>query len=221
MTSDIFATAWEGLTWSGFEAGDTVAIFGAGPVGQMATLSAMIRGASKVYVVDRIAQRLDLAASIGAIPINMNASDPVQQILAFEPHGVTRAIDAVGFEARTANGTLQEDLVLRQALDVTQLMGGIGIVGVYDVRSNATGRPLAETLSQEIAFNVTAAFNKGIRLQTGSVDARQLAPQLLELIQTGKANPGYIVSAEISIEEAPDYYRRFSDWQETKVIIKF
>ena len=53
---------------SGFEAGDTVAVFGAGPVGQMVTLSAMIRGASKVYVVDRIDQRLDLAASVGVIP---------------------------------------------------------------------------------------------------------------------------------------------------------
>jgi len=221
MTSDVFATAWEGLTWSGFEAGDTVAVFGAGPVGQMATLSAIIRGASKVYVVDRIAQRLDLAASIGAIPINVNVSDPAQQILAFEPHGVARTIEAVGFEARTANGTLQEDLVLRQALEVTQLMGGIGIVGVYDVQSNATGHPLAETLPQGIVFNATAAFNEGIRLQTGAVNARQLAPQLLELIWTGKANPGYTVSVEISIEEAPDYYQRFSDWQETKVIIRF
>ena len=221
MTSDVIATAWEGLTWSGFEAGETVAIFGAGPVGQMAALSATIRGASKVYVVDRIAQRLDLAASIGAIPINMNSSDPAERILSFEPSGVARTIDAVGFEARSANGTLQEDLVLRQALEVTQLMGGIGIVGIYDVRSNATGRPLAQTLPQEIAFNATAAFNKGLRLQTGAVDARQLAPQLLELIQSGKANPGFIVSAEINIQEAPEYYRRFSNWEETKVIIRF
>ena len=81
----------------------------------MAAYSAMLRGASKVYVVDRIASRLALAESIGAIPINYNTSgDAVKQILAYEPNGVRRSVEAVGLEARAADGSYQEDLVLSQ-----------------------------------------------------------------------------------------------------------
>lgn len=103
--SDIFATAWLALAWSGFERGDTVAVFGAGPVGLLVAYSAFIQGASGVYVVDRIAQHLEAAASIGAVPIDFSASDPVAQIMEHEPRGVLRAVDAVGNEAVNANGT--------------------------------------------------------------------------------------------------------------------
>ena len=220
MTSDVFATAWEGLTWAGFEAGDTVAVFGAGPVGQMAAYAAIIRGASRVYAIDRIQQRLDLAESIGAIPIDYRNGDAVAQIMAREPGGVARSIDAVGFEARSANGTIDENIVLNQTLQVTQINGGIGVLGIYSAQNNAPGRPRSESLSAELAFNRTAAFNKNILWRAGAVDARMLAPQLLQLINTG-ATPGYIVSAEINITEAPAYYQRFSDWEESKVVIRF
>lgn len=131
MTSDVFATPWEGLTWAGFEAGDTVAVFGAGPVGQMAAYAAIIRGASRVYAIDRIQQLLDLAESIGAIPIDYRNGDAVAQIMARDPGGVARSIDAVGFEARSANGTIDENIVLNQTLQVTQINGGIGVLGIY------------------------------------------------------------------------------------------
>ena len=98
MLSDIFGTGWASLDYAGFEAGDTVAVFGAGPVGLMAAYSAILRGASTVYSVDYIPERLQLAESIGAIPINFRDADPVEQILALEPNGVTRSIDAVGYE---------------------------------------------------------------------------------------------------------------------------
>ncbi|KXH66558.1 alcohol dehydrogenase GroES-like domain-containing protein [Colletotrichum salicis] len=87
--------------------GDTVAVFGAGPIGLLAAYSAMLHGASRVYGVDHVPMRLEKAASIGAVPINFMDSDPVQQILAYEPGGVIRAVDAVGMEAITANGTMQ------------------------------------------------------------------------------------------------------------------
>lgn len=79
--SDIFATGWAGLDFSGFNTGDTIAIIGAGPVGLMAAYSATLRSASKVYVVDYVQARLYRAASIGAIPINFFDSDPVAQIV--------------------------------------------------------------------------------------------------------------------------------------------
>ena len=98
MLSDIFATGWEALNFAGFKAGDTVAIFGAGSVGLMALHAARIRGASRVYSVDYVPERLALAEQQGATPINFRDADPVEQIMALEPNGVTRSIDAVGYE---------------------------------------------------------------------------------------------------------------------------
>lgn len=111
MISDIFTTSWQALTYSGFEPGDSVAVFGAGPVGLLAAYSALLRGASRVYSVDQVPDRLALAASIGAIPIQLNASDPVEQILAQDPNGVTRALDCVGFESVNATGQRDDGLI--------------------------------------------------------------------------------------------------------------
>jgi threonine dehydrogenase-like Zn-dependent dehydrogenase len=102
--TDIFSTAWSGLTWSGFQRGDSVAVFGAGPVGLLAAYSAVLRGASRVYIVDDVQQRLNLGASIGAVPINFNTSDPVEQILALEPMGVRRGVEAVGASPQRYHG---------------------------------------------------------------------------------------------------------------------
>ena len=198
-------------------------MFGGGPVGQMAAYSAVLRGASKVYIVDRIQSRLDLAESnIGAIPINYNTSgDAVEQIMALEPDGVNRAVDAVGFEARAANGSYDPSLVLQQAIKVTGNYGGVGAVGIYDDESNSPGRPRAAGLPTAYPFDASSMFSKGTTVHVGPVDARQLATKLLALISSGKANPSYIVSSEIDISQAPEYYRRFSDWEESKVIIRF
>ena len=223
MTSDIFATGWQGLTWSGFQAGESVVVFGAGPVGQMAAYSAILRGASKVYSVDRIPERLQLAESIGAIPINFNngSGSAQEQLQALEPRGVNRAVEAVGFEARAADGSYASDLVLQQAIEVTGTYGGVGGVGIYDVRANSTGRPRTAQLNPLMPLDTSALFSKGTQFHIGYVDARQLAPQLINLISRGKATPSYIVSAQINITDIPEYYRRFSNWEETKVLIKF
>lgn len=225
MVSDIFATAWEGLTWSGFQAGDSVAVFGAGPVGQMAAYSAILRGASRVYSVDRIQRRLDLAASIGAIPINYaNGTSASSQILAHEPLGVARAVDAVGMESRNSNGTYDEGLAVQQAFKSLRPSGGLGVVGVYDVSANAPGHPRSATagLSKNVApFDMSDAFLKGASFHAGGVDAREPAAQLVDLITAGRANPSYIISSKINITQAPEYYRRFAEWKETKVVIRF
>lgn len=88
---------------------------GAEPVGLIAAYVAVHRGASNVYVVDHVEQRLENAASIGAIPINFVASDPVERILAYEPSGVVRSVDCVGGEALNVNLTIEEDILVRQA----------------------------------------------------------------------------------------------------------
>ncbi|KAM0548765.1 hypothetical protein ACHAPJ_009761 [Fusarium lateritium] len=206
FVSDIWATAWSGISWSGFIPGDTVAVFGAGPVGQLAAYSAILRGASRVYSVDHVQERLDLAASIGAIPINFKESDVVAQILTAEPGGVRRAIDAVGFEAENAQGEVDSEIILRSLVTVTGQRGGIGIVGVYN---NATD------LDYGTAYNKRVTINGGIALPL------EVASELVPLVNSGIAKPGFIVSSIINIEDAPEYYRRFDRRQETKVVIKF
>nr|XP_036580198.1 alcohol dehydrogenase GroES-like domain-containing protein [Colletotrichum truncatum]KAF6788030.1 alcohol dehydrogenase GroES-like domain-containing protein [Colletotrichum truncatum] len=219
--SDIFATAWMALDWSGFESGDTIAVFGAGPVGLLVAYSAFLRGASKVYVVDNVAQRLEVAASIGAVPINFANSDPVAQILEYEPNGVLRAIDAVGNEAVNARGESDPEIVVRQAVQVAHIGGGIGQVGVWRAVADAPGSPLGSTLSPNMSFPLSDFFSKRLRMQGGPVDVKLVASELVNLIASGKAKPGFIKTAEIGIEQAAEYYERFDRKEEIKVYIHF
>lgn len=206
FVSDIFSTAWSGVTFSGFEQGDSVAVFGAGPVGLLAAYSAILRGASRVYSIDQVQSRLDLAASIGAIPINFAESDPVEQILAQEPSGVRRSVEAVGFEAVNATGQVDPSITLRHALNVTAPRGGIGILGLF-----------SEGLNN---FDIGQAFEKSIAVRGGVVLPLQVASELVPLISSGKAKPNFVVSSIIDIEEAPEYYARFSRHEESKVVIR-
>jgi threonine dehydrogenase-like Zn-dependent dehydrogenase len=93
---------------------ETVVVFGAGPVGLLAAYSAVLCGASRVYSVNHMQDRLDVATSIGAIPINYRNSSAVDQIMQREPGGVRRSVGAVGFEAETANGTVDSSITLRE-----------------------------------------------------------------------------------------------------------
>ncbi|KAH6986620.1 hypothetical protein EDB80DRAFT_690765 [Ilyonectria destructans] len=158
-----------------------VAVFGAGPVGLLIAYAAFLRCSAHVYVVDRVQQRLDAAASIGPIPINFAESDPVAQILEHEPDGVRRVVDAAGNEAVHADGKVDPGLVVRQAVQLAHIGGGIG--------------------------------------QGGPVDVKLVASQLVSLIASGNAKPGFVSTAEIGIEEAPEYYRRFDDKEEVKTLL--
>lgn len=207
--SDILATGWAALDFADMQHGDTVAIFGAGPVGQMAVLSAAVRGASEIYIVDHVQDRLDLAASYGAIPINFRQEDPVEALRRFEPDGVTRVADCVGWEAEDAEGNINSTIVLHQAGQVVAPQGGIGVVGVY-----GDGE-------QEQNIDVRTLFMGGFSVRGGVAAPLDVGTEMLNLISTGKIHPGSIVSAVIDIEDAPKYYERFSRREETKVVIDF
>ncbi|RDW89923.1 Alcohol dehydrogenase protein [Aspergillus mulundensis] len=207
FTSDIFATAWSGVTWSGFEPGDTIAVFGAGPVGLLAAYSALLRGASRVYSIDRVRNRLSLAESIGAIPINFEDADPVAQILALEPNGVRRGVEAVGYEAVDASGAIDSGITVRQLINVTAPRGGIGVVGLFS--------------SGQADIDYGAAYAKMVSVSGGIVLPLQVAGEIVPLINSGQAHPGFIVTSVIGIEEAPEYYQRFNRTEESKVVIGF
>lgn len=220
-TSDIFATGWSAITFSGFEPGDSVAVFGAGPVGLLAAYSAILRGASRVYSVDHVPMRLQRAESIGAIPINFDDSDPVQQIMNHEPNGVTRAVDCVGMEAVNSNRDIQENIVVENMVSATATQGGIGQVGVFMTQGSSPGAPRGDTLSPNISFPITDFFGKHLRYEAGVVDPKLVAPELVQLIASGRAHPSFITSAVIGIEDVPRYYERFDRHEEIKVYIHF
>ncbi|KAF5638070.1 formaldehyde dehydrogenase [Fusarium sp. NRRL 52700] len=223
--TDAFPTGWTAINFSGFEAGDTVAIFGAGAIGIMAAYSAIIRGAAHVYVIDHVASRLAKAASIGAQPINFTrggkASD---QILALRPQGVTRTIDAVGEVCLNDDLKPQQDYILREAVKITTSGGGIGVIGVHitGLVGEFGGRGVVHKpdLKAEIKFPIAEAWIKGIRIQGGLVDIKGNIKALVELVKSGRARPGFLFSNEYSLEDAPIAYRRFEQWEETKVTLK-
>ncbi|KAK7402705.1 hypothetical protein QQX98_011527 [Neonectria punicea] len=221
FVGDIFATGWTALNFAGFEPGDTVAIFGAGPVGLLAAHSAQIRGASKVYVVDYIPDRLALAASIGAVPIDFTESDPVEQILALEPNGVRRSVDAVGYEAVNATLDIENGIVIRNMIAVTGYNGGMGVVGVYENLDNIGESRTGIDIPSHISFPIAEYFYKGLTWGIGPVDVKLVAPELVRLIDEGVARPSFIVSSVVGIEEAPEAYQRFTRREETKAVIRF
>ncbi|QKX61897.1 uncharacterized protein TRUGW13939_09053 [Talaromyces rugulosus] len=222
MIADIFTTGWQALTYSGFQPGDSVAVFGAGPMGLLAAYSALLRGARRVYSVDKVLDRLALAASIGAVPIQFNSSEPVQQILDLEPNGVTRALDCVGFESVNATGQRDVGLVPRNLVAVTADQGGIAIAGVYTGGQNSTrGAPFADTIPAEVPLSISSLWSKALTVGSGIVLPLEHAQPLVDLVASSKATPSFVVSSAISIEQVPEYYRRFSDHLEHKVVIRF
>lgn len=130
--SDIGSTGWHGVEISGFKSGESIAVFGAGPVGLMAAYSAVLRGGSNIYVVDRVPERLKAAEKIGCIPIDFTKGDAVDQIIAHNMGMVDRSVDAVGYQAVNPNGSSEKpNIVLENMIRVTRPCGGLGIAGLY------------------------------------------------------------------------------------------
>ncbi|MEV7455372.1 zinc-binding dehydrogenase [Pseudarthrobacter oxydans] len=132
MVADIFPTGWHATEMAGVYPGDSVVIYGAGPVGLMAAYSAIIKGAGKVMVVDRHSDRLKLAEQIGAIPVDDSKVDPVEfvkdQTMGF---GADRGCECVGYQAHDPSGNEQPNLTLNRLVDSVRFVGGIGVVGVF------------------------------------------------------------------------------------------
>ncbi|MAG35891.1 MAG: aldehyde dehydrogenase [Dehalococcoidia bacterium] len=227
MLADIFPTGYHGAELADVSPGESVAVFGAGPVGVMAAYSCVIRGAAEVYSVDHVQERLDKAASIGAIPINFDEGDAVQQIKdRRNGDGVDKGIDAVGYQAAapgsSAAGGEQDEvpnIVLNQLIDVVNPTGALGIPGLY-VPSDPGG--VDENAKKgALSIDFGRLFEKGLRLGTGQCNVKKYNAYLRDLIVAGKANPGFVVSHEVPLEDAPDAYDKFDKRIDgyTKVIL--
>ncbi len=220
MLSDIFPTGFHGAALANVRAGDRVAVFGAGPVGLMAAHSSLLRGATEVFVVDKEKDRLRLAADVGAIPIDFGEVDPVEAILeATNGVGTEKGIEAVGYQAHDPTGEEHPELVLDNLVKVVRTAGSIGVVGVYMPEDPGATDDRAK--EGRIGFDYGTFFTKGQRMGTGQAPVKRYNRELRDLIIAGRARPSWIVSHELSLDEAPSAYehfdRRDDGW--TKVLL--
>ncbi len=227
LLADIFPTGYHGAELAGVKPGESVAVYGAGPVGLMAAYSCVIRGAAEVYSVDHVKERLDKAEEIGAIPINYDEADPVLQIKdRRNGTGTDKGIDAVGYQATSAGssaaGGEQDEvpnIVLNQLIDTVAPTGSLGIPGLY-VPSDPGG--VDENAKKgALSINFGRLFEKGLRLGTGQCNVKQYNAHLRDLIAAGRATPSFVVSHEVPLDDAADAYDKFDKRIEgyTKVIL--
>jgi threonine dehydrogenase-like Zn-dependent dehydrogenase len=221
--SDIFPTGYMAAENAQIEEGDTVAVWGCGPVGQFAIASAFMLGAARVIAIDRLPERLEMARSIGAVTVDFGEED-VSVLTALKDLtggiGPDACIDAVGLEShsRELQGfydrvktaiMLETDRpsVLRQAIQAVRKGGTVSIPGVYG------------GLLDKVPFG--AAFGKGITMKMGQTNMHNYMKPLLDRIESGQIDPSYIISHRITLEEAPRMYEVWRDKKEsvTKIVI--
>jgi threonine dehydrogenase-like Zn-dependent dehydrogenase len=221
--SDIFPTGYMGAENCNIRSGDTIAIWGCGPVGQMAIRSAFLLGAERVIAIDRFPERLRMAANGGAEIINYTEVDDVLDILRDMTggRGPDACIDAVGLEAHghTA-GALYDKVktatfmatdrpnVLRQCIMACRKGGTVSIPGVYG------------GLLDKIPFG--AAMNKGLTFKMGQTHMMKYMKPLLQRIERKEIDPSFVITHRVSLEDTPEMYKTFRDKQDEciKVVLK-
>ena len=220
MLSDILPTGYHGTELAQVGTGDSVVIWGAGPVGLMAALSAQLRGADQVLVIDRQPDRLRLAEKIGATPVDDSAGDAVQQVLdATRGEGADKGVEAVGYQAHDHHGQESPGLTINSLIQAVRPTGRIGVVGVFVPEDPSAGDDLAQ--EGKFAFDFGTFFFKGQAMGTGQANVKQYNRGLRNLIHRGKVQPSVIVSQELSLDQAAEGYQRFDDREDgwTKVLL--
>jgi glutathione-independent formaldehyde dehydrogenase len=229
LLADAFVTGWHATELACVGAGPgPVAVFGAGAVGLLAAYSALLKGAGEVYVVDGVDARLDKAGELGATPVDFRIGDPVAQIRELRQarglplgetgmDGVQHGIDAVGFQARDRRHPDRE-LPTQVIDDLTRLVnptGHLGIAGVYADRDQhpAPGGSADGALTAPWA----ALFAKGVSIGFGRTHDRRYTTRLRDLVVSGRAHPGRVVTHHGRLEEAPELFEAF-DRREQGVI---
>lgn len=166
MLSDIFPTGWHATELAGVKPGESVVIYGCGPVGLMAAHSAMIKGASKVIIVDSHPDRLALAEQIGVIPIDYSKGTAVAEILALtNGEGADRGCECVGYQCHDPAGHEVPNATMNDLVKSVRATGGIGVVGVFIPEDPGSSDKLAK--QGKIVFDFGLFWSKGLRLGTG------------------------------------------------------
>lgn len=221
--SDIFPTGYMGADFCDIKGGETIAIWGCGPVGQMAIRSAFILGAERVIAIDTVPERLAMARASGAVTLDFGEEDIYERIMELtHGRGADASIDAVGTEAdgaasfdsvidriKTATflGT-ERPHVLRQAIHCTRNFGIVSIIGVYG------------GFVDKIPMG--SAINRGLTFRMAQTPVQKYLPLLMERIQKGEIDPSFVITHTASLEEGPELYKTFRDKKDgcIKVVLK-
>jgi threonine dehydrogenase-like Zn-dependent dehydrogenase len=221
--SDILPTGWQGAVQCDIQPEDTVAIWGAGPVGQMAIRSAVLLGAKQVIAIDRVPERLSMAQAGGAVPINFETESVIERLEELTGgRGPEKCIDCVGMEAHVTSHIdsmydrvkqavmLETDRphVLREMIYVAQGGGILSIPGVYG------------GILDKIPFG--AAMNKGLTFRMGQTHVNRWSDDLLRRIEEGQLDPSFVITHTVPLERGPEMYETFRDKQDAciKVVMK-
>ncbi len=211
--SDIFPTGYMAAENCDIEAGDTVAVWGCGPVAQFAIKSAWMLGAGRVIAIDRVPERLEMARVHGkAETINFDEHDVYDKLQSMtKGRGPDRCIDAVGCEAHGTGGvdavidkakaavllTTDRAHVLRQAIMCCRKGGTISVPGAY------VGFP------DKLPFG--AFMNKGLTMKSGQTHMQRYLKPLLAKIESGEIDPSFVITHHLKLSEAPEAYKTFRD----------
>ena len=208
MLSDIFPTAYFGTDLAGVSPGDTVVVYGTGPVGLLAVHSAFLRGAARVFAVDMHPDRLAIAQEFGGTPVDLSKGNPAEQVLeATHGAGADCGVEAVGYQAHEPSGQERPELVMDWLVQSVRTTGRLGVVGVYVPQD--PGAATEEAKDGRIAFDYGRLFQKGQALGTGQCPVKRYNERLRDLIIAGRATPSRIVSHDVPLGEAPEAYEKF------------
>ncbi len=220
--SDILPTGWMAAENCEIEEGDTVAVWGCGPVGLFAIQSALIMGAAQVIAIDHYPHRLELARKLGAKTVNYRNTRVYEALMEMTGGiGPDAVIDAVGLESHGfapdnlydyAKQSLRLETdrshVLREALYACRKGGRVSVPGVYGGFVDK--------------FPVGAFMQKGLTMRTGQTHVQKYLPGLLEMIRDNRIDTTFLISHRMPLEKGPDAYRKFAFEQNetTKVVLK-
>jgi glutathione-independent formaldehyde dehydrogenase len=220
MLADIFPTGYHATEMAGVQPGDQTVIYGAGPVGCMAAYSAILKGASRVMVVDRHPDRLKKVEEIGAIAIDDSAVDPVEAVNEMTMGlGADNGCECVGYQAHDPEGVEHPNETLNRLVQSVRFTGGIGVVGVFVPQDPGGPDELAK--NGQVAFDFGEFWFRGQTMGTGQCPVKRYNRRLRDLIAGEKAKPSWIVSHELTLDDAPNAYEHFDDRDEgwTKVVL--
>lgn len=222
--SDIFPTGWQAAAQCDIEPTDTVAIWGCGPVGQMAIRSAILLGANQVIAIDCLPDRLSMAEAGGATTINFETESVVERLNELtDGKGPEKCIDCVGMESHVM-ASLPDTLldrakqmvmaesdrphVLREMIYVCRPGGIISVPGVYSGLSDM--------------LPMGAFMNKGLTMRTGQTHVNRWTDDLLRRIEEGEIDPSFVITHTVPLEKGPEMYQMFRDKREScvKVVLK-
>lgn len=221
MLSDIFPTGYHATQLAGVKPGENVVIYGAGPVGLMATLSAKLKGANKIMVVDSHPDRLKLAEEFGGIAIDSSKGDTVERIKEMtDGLGADRGCECVGYQCCDKHGHEHNNITMNELVMAVKATGSIGVVGVFVAKDPKAPDELAK--EGHMDFDFGNFWMKGMSIATGQANVKAYNRELCALISSGLAKPSAIISHELSLDEAPEAYQHFDarDKGWTKVILK-